>query len=505
MHALVKTSPLKRLGGALSLLAMVASTTAAPAPPLEATLDRVVPELLRDYSVPGAAIGIIRRERVVSLRGYGMAEIETRSPVTADTLFNAGSISKTLTAWGLMHLAEQGKIDTDKPVGVYIKRWQLPASSFDASAITFSRVLSHTSGISTHGYDGVGTSVPRAGVIDLLDGKTGKGSATLEAAPGSRFLYSGANYLIAQLVIEDVSGMDFRQYMGRVVFRPLGMRSTTFDPPADGSPFARPYDGFMKPLPRLRYDALPAAALCTTLRDLSRFAIAAFPAHRGAGDLSRTTVERMQTAAANSVWTPRDPLGPSPAYGLGFTVRPEQFLGHPGIGHGGSNSGWESLFQIIPATGDGIVILTNSSNGTALISAILCEWRRAADSAATCPTIDVRIPLLAKYRAAGVDAAVAFYDLLRTQPDRYDLAVSQLNSLGYQLLRAGDQAAAIRMFERNCAAFPAEWNVFDSLAEAQALAGNRTGAITNYRRSLELNPHNDHGRQMLKQLGAPPD
>lgn len=490
---------------ALVLLVHVASAATPGTLEIEVVLDRKVPELLREYAVPGAAIGVIRQQHVVALRGFGFAHLAPRTAVTPDTSFNVGSISKTLTAWGLMRLVEQGKVDLDRPIGAYIKRWRLPASSFDSSAVTFARVLSHTAGISAHGYDGVDVSQPRAGVLDLLNGKGGVGTATLTLSPGTAFQYSGANYLIVQVAIEDLTGQAFTEYMSREVFRPLRMHGSRFELPADNAAFARAYDAFENPLPRLRYDALPAAGLTTNVRDLARFAAAAFPSHRGRGALRSATLERMQTAASHSVWTEHDPYGPSPAYGLGFTVRPEQLLGHTGIGHGGSNLGWESFFEIVPATGDGIVILTNGANGTAVIAAVLCEWRLSASQSATCPTIDARIPLLAQYRAAGIDAVFSLYESLRAQPQRYDLSVSQLNSLGYQLLRAGDVPGAVRVFERNRAAFPAQWNVYDSLAEALAQAGDRGGSIANYRRSLQLNPYNENGRRMLEQLDAPPN
>jgi hypothetical protein len=147
---------------------------------------------------------------------------------------------------------------------------------------------------------------------------------------------------------------------------------------------ATPYDGLGDALPILRYNELSAADLTTTLCDLAIFAAAGLRGPAGGppgrGVLREQTVALMQSPAAASRWADRGPYAPDPQYGFGHTVRPAQFAPKVGIGHGGSNRGWESFFQIVASTGDGIVIMTNSSNGSAVISSILCSWRKWAPS-----------------------------------------------------------------------------------------------------------------------------
>jgi len=186
-------------------------------------------------------------------------------------------------------------------------------------------------------------------------------------------------------------------------------------------------------------------------------------------------------------------------------VRPAQLLGNVGVGHGGSNSGWESLVQIVPSTGDGIVIMTNSSTGPAVIASLLCSWRQwAADSnTVECPTIDISAVLYGVYKAAGAKAAVARYKLLRHDaPDKYDFATLQLNSMGYVLMRKGNLAGAIDIFRLNVEQFPQDANVYDSLGEAYLKQGDKPHAIENYKKSLELNPQNDNARDVLAKLGV---
>jgi CubicO group peptidase (beta-lactamase class C family) len=480
--------------------------------PFEPAVDAITPGLLREFGVPGTAVALIQHGKVTWKRGYGFADAASKRPVTPETVFNVGSISKSPTAWAVMQLVETGKVDLDRPVDFYLKRWHLPPSGFDNSQVTVRRVLSHTSGISNHGFHGWDPETPLPPIEDSLSGKTGTGEVRVVDAPGSGFHYSGANYAILQLLIEDVSGQSFPEYMKANIFRPLHMSNSQYGlPPRFQEVMATPYDGLGNALPILRYNELSAAGLTTTLHDLATFAAAGLKGRAGEpagrGVLREQTIALMQSPASASRWADHDPYGPNPQYGFGYTVRPAQFVGKTGVGHGGSNRGWESFFQIVPATGDGIVIMTNSSNGSAVISSVLCAWRKwAAGKSANveCPSIDIDAVLYGVYRSDGVKNAVArYHELRRDSPDKYDFAVLQLNSMGYELLRKGDTPGAIEIFRLNVEEFPLDANVYDSLGEAYLKQGDRTLAIKNYKKSLELNPQNDNARDVLKKLEAP--
>jgi CubicO group peptidase (beta-lactamase class C family) len=501
-------------------LLWVASLIAISAPPgrtaqnhpFGATVDATVPALLNQYASAGAAVALIQHGEVTWARGYGFADVASATRVTTETIFNVGSISKSLCAWGVMRLAERGLIDLDRPLDTYLKRWRLPPSNFDNSQVTIRRLLSHTAGISIHDYHGWDPQLPLPKIADSLSGKTGTGEVRVVSAPGSAFHYSGANYVILSLLIEDVSGRPFADYMREQVFQPLHMTGTQYGwPPNPGLVAATPYDGFGIALPGLRYNELAAAGLATNLHDLAAFAAAALRDGSddlpGRGVLRPETVALMQTPASNALCATHDIYGPEPRYGLGYNVRPEQFDGKTAISHGGSNRGWESFFQIVPSTGDGIVIMTNSSNGPAVIASLLCSWRKWAagtSTAVACPLIDIRAVLNGAYLTGGAKGAVARYrELRRSAPDAYDFAVWQLNSMGYELLRKGDVTAAVEIFRLNVEQFPNDWTVYDSLGEGYWKQGDKPRAIENYRKSLQLNPENDGGRQALSKLGAP--
>jgi CubicO group peptidase (beta-lactamase class C family) len=477
-------------------------------------VDAAAPNLLREYVVPGAAIALIQNGRVVWMRGYGFANLASGTHVTAETVFNVGSISKSPTAWAVMQLVDQGKVDLDRPVDSYLHRWHLPASSFDNGQVTVRRLLSHTSGISNHDFHGWDPESPLPPIEDSLSGKTGTGEVRVVAAPGSGFHYSGANYTILQLLIEEVSGERFQDYMRANIFRPLHMSNSQYGlPPKFQQVMATPYDGLESVIPILRYNELSAAGLTTTLRDLTKFAAAGLqgPAGEepaGRGVVKGQSIAQMQSPAPNSQWADRDPFGPQPQYGFGYTVRPAQFAGKVGIGHGGSNRGWESFYQIVPSTGDGIVIMTNSSNGGAFIASLLCSWRRwgAGSTQVECPNIDIRAVLYGTYRSKGVKKAVERYrELYQNAQDKYDFGVLQLNSMGYELLRNGDTKGAVEIFRLNVEQFPTDANEYDSLGEAYLKQGDKALGIENYKKSLDLNPQNDNARDVLKKLEVPSD
>lgn len=474
-------------------------------------IESTLPGTLEQYSVPGAAVALIRKGDVVWTKGFGFADLAARIPVSTETEFNVGSLSKTPTAWAIMQLVDEHKLTLNAPVDTYLRRWHLPQSSFDNSEVTIGRLLSHTSGISEHDYHGWDPTAPLPPIEDSLAGKTGTGSVHVVYAPGSAYHYSGANYEILALAIEDLSGQPFSAYMESEIFRPLHMLHTNYGLPRDfAKSMATPYDALEKPLPVLRYNELAAAGLTTNIHDLAIFAAAGLKSNTGAqpgrGLVKPQTMGEMQSPKPNTKWADEDPYGPNPQYGYGYTVRPQQFAGETGVGHGGSNSGWESMVQIIPSTGDGIVIMTNSSNGSAAIAAILCDWRQWAasrDEHVLCPAIDVQIPLLRAYRSGGTAEMISLYRRLwQNETAKYDFSSNELNSLGYQVMRMGDLAGAVEIFKLNVEQFPKEWNVYDSLGEAYLKFGNKAEAITNYKKSLELNPGNDNGRGVLKSLGV---
>lgn len=325
-------------------------------------LERLAWEQCESLKVPGVGLALVRDGQLAWAIGCGFADVERELEVTGDTVFNIGSISKTVAAWGLMRLVEREELALDAPVTT--KRWTLPASEHDASGVTLRRLLSHTAGLSLHGYPGFWPPKELPTLEASLSGDTnGAGDVRLEAAPGSRWKYSGGGFTLAQLLLEETSHLSFAEYMRVNVLEPLGMRRSAYGWPAEIlAASATPYDDQCQSLPRggPLFPELAAAGLQTTAADLGRFAVASLA--RTDGPVLRAATLRTMQAPAPS----------APRYGLGYEVEPQGGL--LVVGHGGANEGWMARLSLVPASGDGIVILTNASNGNALIRRLEQAW-----------------------------------------------------------------------------------------------------------------------------------
>ena len=327
-------------------------------------LERLGWDLTDETKVPGVSIAVIRGGEVAWYLGCGFADLESETEVTPQTIFNIGSISKTVAAWGLLSLVEDGKLALDVPVDRYLTRWRLPESEFDAAGVTLERLLSHTAGLSLHGYPGFDPGQALPTIEASLGGDTnGSEDVRLIHAPGSKWKYSGGGYTIAQLLVEEVTGERFAEFMRDAVFGPLGMEHSDYRWTEEIDRLAAtPYDRNGEPIGGPRFTAQAAASLQTSAEELARFAIAGMTKFSENPVLDPETIERMQV-----------PMPPGPeAYGLGYMVQEHE--GFRTVGHGGSNRGWIARLTIAPETGDAIVILTNGSNGGRVTRPIEEAW-----------------------------------------------------------------------------------------------------------------------------------
>ena len=335
---------------------------------LDTELTETIPRLLEAYDVPGAAIGILKDGEVWRELPFGMANVEAGRLVDAGTAFNIGSISKTVAAWGVMRLVERGELDLDAPVETYLTRWHLPESEFSHDGVTIRRLLSHTAGLSLHGYPGFEPGDELPTVEESLSGATnGPGAVFVAHEPGSKWQYSGGGFTLAQLIVEEVTGRGFAEYMDAEVLGPLGMHDSSYPWDADVDRIAaQPYGNAGEPIPGPRFTAMAAASLKTTLHDFLRFAQASLGTLDGpdgtGGVVSMETLQLMQT-----------PVPPTEGYGLGYAVSETE--GIKFAGHGGANTGWMAQLQVTPGNGHGLVVMTNGSNGGVIIRAVMCEWR----------------------------------------------------------------------------------------------------------------------------------
>jgi CubicO group peptidase (beta-lactamase class C family) len=295
--------------------------------------------------------------------------------VDRDTRFQVASLSKWATAWGVMTLVEKGAIDLDAPVSTYLRRWQLPASAGGNEKVTARRLLSHTAGLTDGlGYGGFAPGQPVQTLEESLtrasDASPGAdGAVKVGMEPGSRFAYSGGGYALLQLIIEEVSGQSFNDYMTRAVFAPLGMTRSTYSLDDAAENVAESYDTDGSLATRYRFSAPSAAGLYTSAGDMARFIQAHTPGRNGEpigrGVLRPDTVAAMRAPHA-SQWG-------AAIWGLGVILYAENGANDFVIGHDGMNEpAINTSARLDPDTGDGIVVLETGNE--LLATELASEW-----------------------------------------------------------------------------------------------------------------------------------
>jgi len=320
---------------------------------------------MRHYGVEGVSIAVIRDSKLEWAKGYGLADAEAKQPVTTSTLFQAASISKPVSAMGALALVEEGKLSLDGDINKFLKSWKVPANALTGKTpVTLEKLLSHTAGLTVHGFPGYGAGATVPTVVQVLDGAApaNTGAVVVDLAPGTEYRYSGGGYTVAQLAMTDVTGQTFPALMQRLVLGPLAMKESTYEQPLPAPRLAEAavgYRGDGKAVDGKRhvYPEMAAAGLWTTPSDLARFAIGLEKILAGGkGPLSQKMAENMVTPRRDG-------------YGLGLGIEEEGRTQY--FSHGGANEGFRALLVASANRGYGAVVMTNSDNGSALAQEIL--------------------------------------------------------------------------------------------------------------------------------------
>ncbi len=318
--------------------------------------------------VPAVSIAVIHEGKLVWAGGFG-----TRSPggppVTVDTLFQAGSISKPVTAAAVMTLVQSRQLDLDADINLYLKSWKLPQSPLtDHSPVTLRELLSHSGGVNNSGFGGFEAGQPVPTLVQVLNGEPPAKNPPIrvEVAPGTIWRYSGGGYVIAQQVLIDVTGTAFPQLMRERVLVPFGMSQSTFEQPLPPDLLARaaiPYDAYGTPVkggPHV-YPEMAPAGLWTTASDLARFAIGIQRALAGlSGARSQAAARAMLSPVSDGV---RVPFMGGRRAGHGLILGGTS--DRPYFEHHGGNLGY-SAYVMAYDSGDGAAIMVNTSNDDSL-------------------------------------------------------------------------------------------------------------------------------------------
>lgn len=408
-------------------------------PPVALADAPVKTETLQDamarLKVPGVSVAVIRNGKVEWTQGYGVAWIGGPA-VTPETLFQAASISKPVSAMAALRLVEQGQLDLDAPVDTVLTGWTLPAGAGKPSV---RQLLSHTGGVSVPGFPGYAAGKPVPSLVQLLDGKGPANTAPVrvDAAPGSAWRYSGGGYVVLQQAMIDRAGQPFDVLMHDLVLAPLGMTASSFTQPLPAALVGKaavPHDSEGKAFSggAFTHPEQAAAGLWSTPLDLAKFAIAIQQgaAGRDSGVLSPTMTRTMLTPQLND-------------YALGLQIQAKG----KAFGHGGSNMGFKAALVAFIEGGDGAVILTNGDNGgelaAGLMRAIAHEYKWPGNQTVVRPTValtpQARKALVGKYSISGQgDFRVAERDgqlMIALRPGQWEPLYAESDKLLFVLSR----------------------------------------------------------------------
>ena len=370
----------------LILVALMLLSSCQEAPSTDASVDKIkkvetglahpiyiegdatwtIAERMEHYGVPGVSIAVINDGKIEWTKTYGLVDKESKSPVTKNTLFQAASISKPVTAYGALRLVEQKKVALNEDINTFLKSWKLPENEFTKEKkVTIKNLLNHSAGITVHGFRGYTPGAAIPSLIEILNGTdpANSGPSRVDKVPEESFRYSGGGYNILQQMMMDVEEKTFPEIMDELVLQPLGMNNSTYQQPLEGqqlSAAATGYlpDGSMVEGKRNTYPEMAPAGLWTTAGDVAKFAINIQETLKGQSNkgLSKDMTRKMLKPFVE------DHIG----LGIFITKKKDETY----FGHGGWNRGFSSELIAHKDKGYGVVVLTNT-NHPAFISELI--------------------------------------------------------------------------------------------------------------------------------------
>jgi CubicO group peptidase (beta-lactamase class C family) len=478
-----------------------------------------------DPSFFNGGLLIARGGRPIVQQVVGYSDLASRTPNTAQSVFQMASAAKPFTSVAVLQLRDRGLLRLDDPVARHVPGFPYPA-------ITIRHLLTHTSGL------------PDLELFEPLVAKepshvvTGANLVPALIAwqrpvrfhPGEQFRYSNINYQLLARLVTMVSGQPFPQYVRDRIFRPAGMRSSyvlgaraigPHRPPVTNHVLAVMYRSEPEDVRKLdysdkvmmrpyRYEGLNLGStigdqnLFSTVDDLVRFDAAL----RSGKILSlKSQAEAYAPVRLNNGTDYAEPgiydlYASTCSYGMGWEVCRHPTRGRL-VGHAGYNRGIATIFYRELDSGLAAAMFDNADTA---------DFPKKFASAVNVAHGEAPLALDRRRSAArdygetlleqGPTAALLRLNRLRGDPDHWIVTKSGLNRLGYDLLHNGHAALALEPFRVNVLLNPDDANVYDSYGEALAANGRKAEAILAYKRSLELKPDNDKGKAALKALQA---
>lgn len=385
-------------------------------------------ERMKHYQVAGLSVAVIDNYQMVWAKGYGYADKKEGRKVTPNTMFEPGSISKSLNAVGILLLAQQGRLDLYQDINQYLVSWKFPYDTVShGKKITTAQLLSHTAGLSVHGFPGYRRDSLIPAVTDILDGRYPSNTEAVRslAEPGTGPRYSGGGILITQQMLTDLTNQPYEQYMLEHVLRPLGMKNSSYgQPPAagKGKNLATGYksNGSEVPQKYFVYPEKAAAGLWTTPTDIGRYIVEMQLAYQGKSSklLNQEMMKLHLIPYKNDV-----------AMGTFQQVRD----GEKYFDHTASNEGFSGLFIGGLTNGKGAVVFVNSDDATIAFElvnsiALAYDWK-GFNKPEQISTVPVHDSMISKY--IGEYITDGYYSAIRKEKDGLYFWTDDINSRMY--------------------------------------------------------------------------
>jgi CubicO group peptidase (beta-lactamase class C family) len=470
----------------LFLLIVIVSGFSPPRSSLAQTRAQKINRLLTLYNSAGQFNGaalVVENRKVIVRKGFGYANLEWRVPNTPDTKFRIGSITKSFTAILTLQLVQQGKLKLDGKITDYLPDF----SHKNGDRITVNQLLTHTSGLPDYNNIPEFFRLVQSGLLSDAEVLKRISDYDLLFEPGTRFSYSNDGYRVLGAIIEKATAKSYEQVLQERILDPLGMRNTGYSSATAVLP--KRAAGYWKRVGRFEnaafYEASPASGMYSTVDDLYLWG----QALEGTKLLSSRYKDLMWQVS---------PYGNA----YGWLVSKSASEKSLKIMSEGTVPGFYSRFVWLRKDGHTIILLTNFRSGTNYLPEIEEGITNVLYSKAyKLPKKSIAESLLVTINRQGAAAAVRQYRALKTaQPDAYDFAVEELNSLGYFLMGTSRVNEAIAIFKLNIESYPQSSNAYDSLGEAYMNSGDKARAILSYQKAIDLNPQNSHAVEMLKRL-----
>lgn len=458
------------------------------------TKTELIDELLTKYSTYGKFTGSVLvsdEGNVIYKKGFGMANMEWDMPNDTDTKFRLASITKQFTGMLIMQLVAEGKIDLQAPISTYLPDYPKEVSD----KVTVHHLLTHSSGIPSY------TSLPGFISEKSRDNYSPEefieifSKLPLEFEPGETFRYNNSGYFLLGVIIEKMTGKTYEEALNDNIFEPLKMNNSGYDNYAEiiknratgyeqnGSQFrTAPYLDMSVPY--------AAGSLYSTVEDLYLW------------DQALYTEKLLPKEHMEVIFEKHIPSG-NAHYGYGWGI------GDMPIGsteekvdifqHSGGINGFNTLITRIPSD-KSMIVLLNNTGGAPLNEITEAVYGILEGEKYDQPKKSLTVSLQDVIDSEGIEAAIAHFTKLEKN-EEYELIEGDMNRLGYQYLSNGQLDEAVAIFKLNMEAFPESGNTYDSYAEGLMEQGKNEMAIKYYRKSIEVNPGNQNGIDMLKKLG----